>query len=312
MATPTTPQAAPHIPGKREIPKLFADHILNLTRIHLLDTLGLERPSILASLEHAARVHRPLKRVTLPAKNVVCVGAIPEGVVVTHNERIRGTCRPHVVELGRIPYGLIGELGNANWMRCGAGAGVLEGVSDGVVHVRLVVGRVERFSIPARREVMDGHDATLAGRCGERIELGESGTQVDQANKLEAERLLSFRVGVTDDHSESRCESSHFDITIGTEILLRVVDRHATVDWSGECAVLHEWDALIGAILVLEEHDCSPIVGEVLGECASGASSLASDISSHVGVQGVSTNELVDMARRCLSRLYERVEALDG
>lgn len=66
---------------------------------------------------------------------------------------------------------------------------------------------------------------------------------------------------------------------------------------------------------MLEEHDGSPVVGEVLGKRASRAASSVADVTIgnvHGCVESISTDDLVQMGRRDLARLDEGVETLDA
>lgn len=63
---------------------------------------------------------------------------------------------------------------------------------------------------------------------------------------------------------------------------------------------------------MLEEQNCSPVVGEVLRHLASGAGGPSTNISGHGGIEGISTNDVVEMGRRALARLDDRVKSLDG
>lgn len=51
--------------------------------------------------------------------------------------------------------------------------------------------------------MVDGHDSASAFLPRERVELGEAGTFVNQANKFEAVCLLAPGRWVSDDHTES-------------------------------------------------------------------------------------------------------------
>ena len=57
-----------------------------------------------------------------------------------------------------------------------------------------------------------------------------------------------------------RLKGSNLLVSVGIEILLGVVDGHAAVDAVGQGRVLHDGDALVGAVGVLEEHDGRPVV----------------------------------------------------
>jgi hypothetical protein len=55
-------------------------------------------------------------------------------------------------------------------------------------------------------------------------------------------------------------ESSNLLVAIAVEVLLCVVDSHAAVDTVRKSGILHDRNTLVGAVLVLEEHGCSPII----------------------------------------------------
>ena len=186
-----------------------------------------------------------------------------------------------------------------------------------------------------RWEVVDGHDTTLARLCGEVGKLREASALGLEADEAEARVSLSGiqRVGGggTDGHTEALVyllaslvlaylwtapthglECSDLLVSVGVEVLLGVVDGHATVDAVGQSSVLHDRDPLVGAVLVLEKHDGSPVVGEVLGEGTCCAGTPLANIALHRSVEGIATNNLVKMLGSNNTRLNQRVEALDG
>jgi hypothetical protein len=59
-------------------------------------------------------------------------------------------------------------------------------------------------------------------------------------------------------------------------------------------------------------HDGGPVVGEVLGERAGRTSALVANVASHVGMEGVSTNDLVNVGRRRPARLHEMIKPLNS
>ena len=318
---------------------ILVDEGLDGALVHVGHGLRLERAPVLAALEHAGRVHGALERVALPAEEVVGVGAVALVVLgEAEHEGVGPAAAPHAVELGRVPEGLVGDLGGADRMRGRAWPGGLEGLLGRVVHVRLVVGRVEVLAVPARGEVVHRHDAALAGRGGEVGQLGEAGALVLQADEAQADVALRRpeAVGrrVADGHAEAlvflllvsgRWEATYirgythglegcdFLVAVGVEVLLGVVDCHAAVDAVGQRRVLHDGDSLIRAVRrVLEEHDGRPVVGEVLAEGARRAGAPLADIALHGRVEGISSDDLVKMGRGDLVGLDEGVEPLDG
>jgi hypothetical protein len=128
---------------------VLVDEILDSALVHGVNGLRLERTAVLASVEHARGVHSALERISLPAEEVIGVCSESLLVTVAQDEGVAAIRGPHVGELGGIPQSLIRDLGNTDGVGCGARAGVLERVADGVVHVSLVVGRIEVLAIPA-------------------------------------------------------------------------------------------------------------------------------------------------------------------
>jgi hypothetical protein len=55
-------------------------------------------------------------------------------------------------------------------------------------------------------------------------------------------------------------------VSVRVEVLLRVIDGHATVDTSWQGIVLHDRYLVVRAIRVLKEKHGSPVVGEVLAQ----------------------------------------------
>lgn len=107
-------------------------------------------------------------------------------------------------------------------------------------------------------------------------------------------------------------ESSHLHITVVIEILLRIVDCHSSIDTVRQRCVLHDRYTLIGAISMFEKHDSGPVVGKVFGESTCCAAALCTDIASHIWIEGVPADNLMEMGGRGFARLNKRVEALDG
>lgn len=104
-------------------------------------------------------------------------------------------------------------------------------------------------------------------------------------------------------------------ISVGEEILLRVVDGHASVDTVRQSRVLHNGHAVVRAVTMLEEHDGSPVVGEVFGEGACGATSPVCDVTIfvlHSSVEGIATDDLMEMTGGNGTGRDERVDSLDA
>jgi len=129
--------------------QVLLDSALDLALIHRLNILALQRSSILTCLKHAAVVHSLLQTVVLPAKEVISVGTVAFVVIVRKEERIGAILGPHVVELRSIPQRLVGDLWHADWVRRWACTCGTEGFFGCVVHVILVVGRVDILAVPA-------------------------------------------------------------------------------------------------------------------------------------------------------------------
>lgn len=92
--------------------------------------------------------------------------------------------------------------------------------------------------------------------------------------------------------SAYRRERSDFLVSVGVEVLLCVVDCHAPVDTSRQCVILHDLDTFVASIRVLEEEYCRPVVAEVLTEGACRACALISNVTGHVGTEGIATDDL--------------------
>jgi hypothetical protein len=133
----------------------LANKVLDLASVHWLNSLRLERPSVLAGIEIAIRVHSLLERITLPAEYVVSMGTKAPAITVGEDEGVLAVSGPHVVETCGIPQGLETDPGYTNGMGGWARACVLErlgrrsGVDNGVEHVRLMIGAVKVLAIPA-------------------------------------------------------------------------------------------------------------------------------------------------------------------
>jgi len=272
-------------------------------------------------------------------------------VFEAQRERVGVAALPQAVESGGIPQGFVGDLREADGVRLGAFSGNGEGLPGRVVHVGLVVGAVEILAVPARGEVVDRHDTTLAGFGGELGELGEPSELAVEADEAKSVVILRRRQRVcarrTNRHAEAlkqdtlrqwvrtdggmsiprseervhersgsettyRLRSSDLDVAVGSKVLLRIVDGHPSLDTVGESGIFHKRDLLVGTVRSAEEHHRRPIVGEVLGERAGRACALLADVTSHVGLECVAANDLMQVRRGRLARLDERIEALDG
>ena len=92
-----------------------------------------------------------------------------------------------------------------------------------------------------------------------------------------------------------RLEGSNLLVSVRVKVLLRIVDGHAAIYTVGQSRILHDGHTLVGAILMLEEHDGRPVVGKVLAECACRAGALLANVTRHGDVEGISTDDLVDV-----------------
>ena len=88
-------------------------------------------------------------------------------------------------------------------MRGRAGTGGNEAAPTGVVHVVLMVGGIEVLAVPAGREVVDGHDAGLAGRRRQGGGLGETRHDVAETGVPQTGVLAVLAAGGTDGHAEA-------------------------------------------------------------------------------------------------------------
>lgn len=122
------------------------------TGVHLGNSLRLEWLAISASIEHAGGVHGLLKRISLPAEEVVSMRGVALLISGAPDEWLGSIGGPVglVVELSCIPKSFKGDLGQSNGMRCGARAGGSEStVLCCCKHVILVIGAIEVYSVPA-------------------------------------------------------------------------------------------------------------------------------------------------------------------
>ena len=95
---------------------ILIDATLDGASVHRRHRLRLERPSVLAGVEHATTVYGALERVAFPSEDIIGVGAVPLLVTKTQDERLRAVFGPHAAKLSRISQGLIGHLWPADGM----------------------------------------------------------------------------------------------------------------------------------------------------------------------------------------------------
>jgi hypothetical protein len=135
--------------SKRTSINWLANHVLNGALVG--SSHWLLRDGTAAIVEALGFVHSTLKGIAFPAKHIIGMSTSSTALEAPH-KRIRRPRSPQAVELGRIPDCLEGDLGHTDRVRGWAFTGICEAVvSDGVVHVRLVVGAVEIHAIPASR-----------------------------------------------------------------------------------------------------------------------------------------------------------------
>lgn len=95
------------------------------------------------------------------------MGTVALVVVVREEERVGAVLGPHVAELSSIPECLIGNLWHAHWVRRRTCASDSEGFLGCIVHVILVVGRVDVLAVPAT----DAYVSTLSDESATRQPL---------------------------------------------------------------------------------------------------------------------------------------------
>lgn len=156
-----------------------------------------------------------------------------------------------------------------------------EGLDSGVIHVVLMIGRINIFAIPAAWEVVDlitisvfasiplqissyRHNPALARLRRKIRQLRESRILIRQAN--EAESMMTFcsiqRASSrrSNGHAEPLREGRDLLIAVAVEVLLGVVHRHTTIYTCGESRIFHNGDALVRSVVVSEVHSSGPVV----------------------------------------------------
>jgi len=253
--------------------ELFVKCPLDTTGVHLIEALGLESGAV----DETGRVHGPLKRISLPAKDIVAMRAVAGLISEAPDKRMGPILGPlvWVVEFGGIPDGLVHKLGQADGVRVGAGALGLKGALFRVGDVASVAGAVEVPAVPARRESEVRHDAGFARRAGKVLGFGEASSERLEASKSQLSKPLRLRCRgqgwIPCEHAEALLEGRDLGgLLIGLQCVLHVVDGHAGLGFF-EPGVGDLRYAVVGAVAGLEIQDCGPIVGEVLGELARGA-----------------------------------------
>ena len=95
------------------------------------------------------------------------MGTVALVIVVRKEERVGAILGPHVAELSSIPECLIGNLWHAHWVRRWTCAGNSECLLGCVVHMILVIGRVDVLAVPAT----DAYVSTLSAESATRQRL---------------------------------------------------------------------------------------------------------------------------------------------
>jgi len=133
------------------------------------------------------------------------VRAIALAVIEAPNKRLRAVRGPQrlVVEHGRVPHGLIRHLWHSDGVRGRASSCRDETSLHGAVHVVLVVGTVEVLAVPARGEMVDGHDASRAGVLREVVGLATASVDVPETCITEPRVLAVLDCGAADSHAET-------------------------------------------------------------------------------------------------------------
>jgi len=114
-----------------------------------------------------------------------------------------------------------------------------------------------------------------------------------------------------------RWERSDILITIGIEILLRIIHSHATLDirriltFISKLSIRILRHTLIRAIFMSKVHGGRPVVGQIFCVYASRACGLLADVSCHRCVEGIAADDLVDVCGRDLAGFNEGIESLN-
>ncbi len=154
---------------------LLVDGTLDRALVGLCHSLGLDTVA-----EQRSRVHGTLKGISSPAEQVISVGTIALAIIIAPHERLRAVGGPKrlVVEHGRVPHGLKGDLRHPYRVRGRASTGGNKSSPAGVVHMILVIGTVQVLAVPARWEVMDRHDPRSAWGLWELGSFRETGHNI--------------------------------------------------------------------------------------------------------------------------------------
>lgn len=142
------------------------------------------------------------------------MGAVALRVAVAPHEGLRPVGGPQaaVIERARVPHGLECDVRHAHGVRGRARPVRHEPARAAVVHVVLVVGRVQVLAIPARREVMNRHDSRRAGRRREVDRLGEARHHVLQTRVPKVGGPAARRGGAADGHAKALGEGEKWGL----------------------------------------------------------------------------------------------------
>lgn len=114
----------------------------------------------------AIRVHRSLKSISFPTKDVIAMASIASGITHRPSEWLRAIRRPHrlVVEWRSVPVRLEENLGNRNRMsgRTCSTIWIPRWIAGRVSNVTLVIWAVQIDAIPACRETNGDHNTNFA------------------------------------------------------------------------------------------------------------------------------------------------------
>jgi hypothetical protein len=90
-------------------------------------------------------------------------------------------------------------------------------------------------------------------------------------------------------------------VTVRIEVLLSIVDCHATFDVGRVMALGTQlsiwvlWHPHVGAVLMSEVHHRRPIVGEILSVSACCATTLLANVPFHSRIESISANNLMNV-----------------
>lgn len=167
-----------------------------------------------------------MKSFNIPAVEEVAVESVSGWVTISEDEWLLGSVPP--VEPSSGVDNLIEEGNHVNRVRSRAGT-VVVGVLGRVSHMRLVVGRVEVYTIPAGREEDLGTKAIRAGRVWETAGVAGDSVVVE-ANEADGLARKVIRVCALEwiacKHAETFGESSKVVVVGSTSLtVIRISTR---------------------------------------------------------------------------------------